>query len=160
MKKLVLILGIAVIAISALTACSDKKQAETAKEEAVKIDVTALADELKNGVTFQDEMTELEDSMFEMVYVIDPADVADKKVYISTGATAEEIAVMEGKDAESAKRIKEGLEQRIEDEKANFETYVPEEMKKLESPVLVEKGNYVILCISNENEKALEIINQ
>lgn len=151
-KGKILSVVILMTVIGAFTGCADKKNEN--------IDVVSLANQLKDGITFQDEMSELDDELFSMVYFIEESDIVNKKIYLSSGATAEEIAVIEGKDSESADRIEEGLNQRIEDEKANFESYIPEEMKKLEEAVLVKRGNCVILCISDDNKKALEIINQ
>ena len=81
------------------------------------------------------------------------------KVYVSSsGGTAEEIDCFEAKDADSAKAIADTLTARVESQKKVFENYVPEEMTKLNDPVLVTNGNYVYLCLSNDNDKAKEII--
>lgn len=122
--------------------------------QAVSADVDALADGLKSAVTFQDELTAMNDAAFDRLYAVDKADVVKKKVYVSTGATAEEIAVFEAADEKAAGRIKEAVLQRIEDQKEGFVDYVPAEMTKLNDPVLVTKGKYVVLCLSNENDKA------
>lgn len=148
---------IAITAGILMAGCSKTKDGT---DEKIVMDVATLADQLKEGITFKDDMSLLEDDIFSMVYNIDMGDIVNKKIYLSAGATAEEIAVIEGKDSESVGRIVDGLEQKIEDQKVNFESYVPEEMKKLEDPVLVKEGNYVILCISDDNEKALDIIEK
>lgn len=148
---------IAITAGILMAGCSKTKDGT---DENIVMDVATLADQLKEGITFKDDMSLLEDDIFSMVYNIDMGDIVNKKIYLSAGATAEEIAVIEGKDSESVGRIVDGLEQKIEDQKVNFESYVPEEMKKLEDPVLVKEGNYVILCISDDNEKALDIIEK
>lgn len=148
---------IAITAGILMAGCSKTKDGT---DENIVMDVATLADQLKEGITFKDDMSLLEDDIFSMVYNIDMGDIVNKKIYLSAGATAEEIAVIEGKDSESVGRIVDGLEQKIEDQKVNFESYMPEEMKKLEDPVLVKEGNYVILCISDDNEKALDIIEK
>lgn len=148
---------IAITAGILMAACSKTKDGT---DENIVMDVATLADQIKEGITFKDDMSLLEDDIFSMVYNIDMGDIVNKKIYLSAGATAEEIAVIEGKDSESVGRIVDGLEQKIEDQKVNFESYMPEEMKKLEDPVLVKEGNYVILCISDDNEKALDIIEK
>lgn len=123
-------------------------------QQEVTADVDALADGLKSAVTFQDELTEMNDTAFARLYAVDAADVVKKKIYVSTGATAEEIAVFEAKDDKAAARVKEAVLQRIEDQKEGFVDYVPGEMTKLNDPVLVTKGTYIVLCLSNENDKA------
>jgi hypothetical protein len=79
-------------------------------------------------------------------------------VYVSSGATAEEISVWDAKNADAAKDIKTAVLARIEAQKAGFQDYVPAEMAKLKSPVLISEGDYVILCLSNDNEKAKQVI--
>jgi hypothetical protein len=78
--------------------------------------------------------------------------------YASTGATAEEVSIIEARDAESAQAVMEFARARIASQKAEFENYAPEEMAKLNDPVLVRAGKYVILCLSNDNAAAERII--
>jgi len=37
--------------------------------------------------------------------------------------------------------------------------YNPEEMPKLENPIVVAKGNYVVLCLSGDNDNAKKVID-
>lgn len=149
-KKYVARVLMLVIALAAFTGCS--------KEKDVEIDIKSMAENMKNEVGFKDEMSLLEAGMFEYLYEIDESLIKDKVVYVSTGATAEEIAIFEAVDKDAAEEIKNGVSQRIEDQKESFESYIPEEMVKLNNPVLEVKGKYVILCISDNNDKAKEII--
>ena len=80
-------------------------------------------------------------------------------LYVGTGATAEEISVWQGKDANAAKNIQNAVNTRIENQKKSFVDYNPEEMPKLENPVVVAKGNYVVLCLSSDNDNAKQVID-
>ena len=40
-----------------------------------------------------------------------------------------------------------------------FESYLPEEVFKIDNSILETKGNYLIFCISGDSNKASEIIN-
>ncbi|HIZ19646.1 MAG TPA: DUF4358 domain-containing protein [Firmicutes bacterium] len=125
----------------------------------ITIDVAALADDLKATVPFEDELAEPSESAVSNIYDIDAADIAAKKIYVGSGATAEEIAVFEGTDEEAAGRIKAAVDQRIADQRSAFEDYNPGEQEKLSDPVIVTAGKYVILCVSNDNgaaEKCIE----
>ena len=123
------------------------------------VDVTAVADKLKNGIEFKDELAELDEAKIEKIIGISADSYTKAKVYVSSsGGTAEEIDCFEAKDADSAKAIADTLTARVESQKKVFENYVPEEMTKLNDPVLVTNGNYVYLCLSNDNDKAKEII--
>lgn len=124
------------------------------------VDAAALADELKNGLTFQDEMTAATDAIRDTLYAIDGADVAQGKLYTSSGATAEEIAVFKAKDKEAADRLYKAAEERLENQKTAFEDYVPAEMTKLNNAVLVKKGSMVVLCIADDHAAAKKIVDE
>ena len=139
------------LGVFALAGCS--------KNEAA-LDVQKAADELKAGVTFQDELAAPGASVFETLYDIQEGDAANHAVYVSSGATAEEIAVIEAKDANAAARVKTAVEQRIADLKEGFENYVPGEMTKLNNPVIEVKGKYVLLCICDKPDEARKVIGK
>lgn len=150
MKKLVLFC-LAGILLLALAGCGNSDTA---------IDVQKLADDLKSGVAFKDDLAAMPDSVFETYYEVEDGDIVQKAVYAGGGGTAEEIAVFEAKDEDAAARLKEAAEQRIADQKENFENYVPGELTKLNNPVLEVKGKYVILCVCDNPEEARAIIDK
>lgn len=146
------ILCAAAILLLLLPGCSGGGNTKTA-------DVQKVAEGLISSVKFKDQMSELNQNTAVKIYGIDSGDAVKAAVYESTGATAEEVAAFEAKDEQAAGRIKEKAEQRIKDQKAGFQDYQPAEMAKLKDPVLVEKGKYVVLCVSDDNETAKKTIN-
>ena len=82
------------------------------------------------------------------------SDVVSCKVYISGTASGDELSVFEAKDAEAAQRIKTVTETRLSSLIEQYSDYAPDKVPKLEDPVLVVEGNYVVLCVSNDNAKA------
>lgn len=164
-KKIALLLAVMTIFGAGLTACGDSSsssgsasKADSQSAESGK-SVTAVADELKNGIEFKDTLNELGVGMYDKIYGITEDMYKEGKVYIgSGGATAEEIACFEAKDEDGAAKIKEAFETRVEKQKDAFKDYVPEELDKLGSAVIVTKGNSVYMCISNDDAKAKEII--
>ena len=67
-------------------------------------------------------------------------------------------AAFEAADAAAAKDIHAAVLQRIADQKDGFANYNPGEMVKLEHPTVVTKGNYVVLCLSDDPAMALSEI--
>lgn len=162
-EKICLALALMTFGCVGLASCDGGKGDDNSKATNVTnevVDVTAVADQLKNDITYVDGLTELSPEMVEKLFgLAQGTDYKAGKVYVgSGGATAEEIACFEANDADGATKIKETLEQRIESQKVAFENYQPQEMDKLNSPVLVVKGNNVFMCISDDNAKAQEII--
>ena len=166
MKKiLAVMLAASALMTAGLTACGDDSSSsgndsaasQSAKESSKS--AAEVADALKDGVEFKDSLNEPDKGMIEKLYGLSEDMYKEGKLYIgSGGATAEEIACFTANDADGAAKIKEAYEKRIEDLKKTFENYVPEEMDKLNDPVIVTKGNSVYMCLSNDNDKAKEII--
>lgn len=124
------------------------------REAALNLDVEACAQALYEAVAFEDALTPVSDEMAAVLYQIDEKDVAAQKVFVSTGATAEEIAVFAAVDKEAAARVKEAVLQRVAEQEKAFRDYLPAELPKLQNPYLKVIDRYVILCISAQNNAA------
>ncbi len=147
MKKLWKIFLLLIIGIS-LMGCATKKKIP---------DAVFLADSIKEKCEFSDELSELDENMIESIYAL-PEGVLKMRVYISTGATSEEIAVFEGKDGSIADKIETAVEKRIEEQKEGFSDYLPDETKKLDDAIIKREGNTVIFCVSPNGENAKQAI--
>ena len=141
------------IMLGTLAGCSKEK-----KEDRV-IDVHTMAQSLLNDITYEDQLTKVEGNMFQMIYGISQEDIEEYEAYVSTGATAEEIAVIKAKDEATAESMEEKLTERVEAQKNSFANYIPKEVEKLEEAVVYQEGVYVVLSISNDDEKAEKIIS-
>ena len=95
-------------------------------------------------------------------YYIDPATLEDYAIYMADYATgnADEIAMFQVKESDQMTTVKSLINDRISDLKVRYEDYKPEEMPKIESAIIEEKGNYIFLVISRDNEKAQEVLDQ
>ena len=129
-------------------------------QTAVAVDPAELAGALQNGVPFQDQMTAVESDVFYLLYNLTSEDADEAVLITSTGATAEEIAVIHAAAEDKVETVKDAVKARIQTQRDGFEDYVPEELAKLEKPVISIVGSYVILCVSDDNEKARDIIQQ
>lgn len=123
-------------------------------------DASALADKLYTSLTFQDELTQATDTVRDTLYAIDSGDLAEGKLYISSGATAEEIAVFRATDKAAADRLYKAAQERLESQKAGYEDYAPAEMPKLNNALLMKKGNMVLLCVVEDHDTAKWIVDR
>lgn len=151
-RKLAALTAVLVLAAGVLSGCGGTA--------AVTIDTGALADDLCSGVSWKDQLGEIELDKALSLYGIQADAVASGKVYMGTNATAEEIAVLEAASADQVAAIQNGLEARVEAQLASFQSYNAEEVPKLENPVLQTKGNYVILCVCDNKAEAEKIIDE
>lgn len=119
-------------------------------------DPNDLANELIAEVNFDDELTKFEGDISKLY---DLPEVEDYVVYVGSGATAEEIAIITLKDESDEESVREALEKRVEEQMQSFSNYVPEEVARLDKSVIQSNQKYVVLCVSDE-DLAEDIINQ
>lgn len=123
-----------------------------------KIDIASLADKLNENISFEDSLSKTSPNSIFANYGIEPNLLADGILYTGSGITAEEIAVFEVTDPKNIKKIKLLCERHIEEKRKAYKDYIPKELEKLKSPVIIAKDNVVAVCISDDNKKAKQII--
>lgn len=146
MKRIILLIMMAAL----LTGCG--------KKEVANINPDDIANRLLKEVTYGGNMDQMNDDMIAILYDVNAEDVSKQIVYCSTDATADEIAVFEATSEDAAKRVEEVVKQRVTDQKASFEGYGPKEVEKLEKAIVKRVGKVVVLCVSNDSDKANEIL--
>lgn len=149
-KKLMKLTAILSLMVVLLTGCGGN--------EVKTIDTAALADDLYSGVTWKDQLGEIELNKALTLYGISADTVVNGKVYMGTNATAEEIAVLEAASAEQVSELEAGVEARVAAQLTSFQSYNAAEVTKLENPLIQTKGNYVILCICDDKSEAEAIV--
>lgn len=143
------------LAVLLLFTAGCSKQSST-----VNLDVDGLADQIIKAVKFSDQMSVIKQKTAVTIYGLDEKDVVKSKVYESTGATAEEVAVFEGKDETAAANINKAALNRVETQRTSYKDYQPKEIEKLKNPLIVTKGKYVILCIADDTSPAQKAIDE
>lgn len=151
MKHLKLFLPVMLI-LALLAGCSS--------QGAKSVDAARAADDLKSALTFKDELSEATQAVRDRTYGITEGDIVAGKLYLSSGATAEEIAVFGAKDDAAAERLLAAAKERVEAQKTAFEDYAPAEMTKLNSAVVERKGKIVALCIADDSAAAQKKVQE
>ncbi len=157
MKKKIVIIGIILIIII-IGVCIKFVFSDTNTE--ITLDMPKLAEELINAQIFEDQLNEVDKESIIKKYNLNAEKIKNVDAYVGTGATAEEILIMELLDKKDISETKKIMETQIEERKLDFQDYLPKEVFKLENYILESKGNYIVLCISNDSDKAKEIINK
>ena len=171
MKKSICVLAAAVMAASMMTACggsddSSKAESKQSQEQAddssfseeARMSASGYADELQKGITYVDQLNPISSEMIAKVYGVAEDKYTDAKVYVGGVSTAEEIACFDAVDEAAAADIKAACEARIAAQIKAVEGYNPDELPKLNDPVLIVSGRSVYMCLSNDNAKAKEIL--
>lgn len=120
----------------------------TNKPKDVTIDINQLAEDIMQNTKFEDEMNEADVDTAKILYGIENA--VSQKVYISSGATADEVSIFEFANIEDAKSAVEKVNTRISEQKESFENYIPKEVSKLENALVIQRGKYIITCVAND----------
>lgn len=126
--------------------------------ETADVDVKELSKQLTTQIKYEDELTEISEEDIEN-YIEMETDV-EGIMYMSSGSTAEEVAVFTAPDSSTADKMKENVQVFLDDQKSSFEDYIPEEAKRVEDAVVFASDNYVVLCVSGDSNKATEIIDE
>ncbi len=141
MRNKILSVILAGIMVFMCSACSSNTEKN--------IDTAAMAAELSQKLSFDDELQKVDSEGVKVLYGIDYAEEA--QLYMGSGATAEEIAVFKLKTDEDASKAEQAAKDRIESQKKAFENYAPQEMSRLDKAIVVKNGHYVVLCVSSDS---------
>lgn len=149
MRKICAFLAAAVVCTS-MAGCGNQKD--------LTVDINAMAKDLAEKVTYQDELAPISGDMAGMVYEI-PEGVNNAVIYMGSGATAEEVSVFEAKDEDTAKIMLDVAKKHIKTQREAFESYIPEEVKKLDQAIVEQKGKYVAVCVTDDTDNARKVID-
>lgn len=155
MKKIIPIIILVIILIIVEIKITNKNL----KAE-ININMEELATELIDAQIFEDSLDKIDKDTILKKWSFSTENIKDIVSYVGTGATAEEILIIELNDKKDADQIEKIIKDEIEERKEDFQNYLPKEVYKLENYNLKTKNNYIILCISNNYDKADEIINK
>ncbi len=133
-----------------LSAC----QGESPKADFALADAQTLLD----SAAFSEPLEELDLEIACSLYGLDQSKITEAAVYGSTGATAEELAVLVFTDAETASAAKANFEIRISDRAEAMKDYIPTEVPKLEKAVLEVRGNTLLFVVANDYAPAEELL--
>lgn len=154
-KKIATVLLAVVMMFTLLTACG-KKQAQLKAS----ITMPELAEKIKSEVEFAMMMeTTGEDGLS---YAFSDTGLTtdmftDYSVNVNMIVSADTLIIVEAKDSTKMDEIKDGLEAIKNRVHSSFEFYLPEPFEKAGEGKIASKGNYAMLVISADNDKAIKI---
>lgn len=148
MKKIISAVLAAILCMS-VSACGGNSSFD--------IDISSLSGELSGLPCFNNDIYKLEDSSLSYMYEL--ADGVSASVYASSGATADEVAVFEAPDEDTAQQQLEIAKTHIDERTAAYASYMPDEVTKLNSAIVVREGRYVIVCVCSDYDAAQAVID-
>ncbi len=124
------------------------------------LDANGIANMLRTNIDYKDELMEVSLDKAAMFYDFSGIKIDEGCLYESSGATAEEIVVLKCSDSQSVAVAKEVLSGRVSEQIESFKDYVPEEITKLKSAVIISNSEYAILSVSDDPDGAKKIIEE
>lgn len=158
MKKINMIVGLLLAAAVVMAGCGKSADNGAAASKAADASASAIGNDLLSKISYEDDMSELDLDMAMMMMDLSDVDIKDSFICESTGATAEEIVVLECGSTDAAKKASEAFKKRVAEQKESYEDYVPEELKKLDVAVIATSGNFAVLSVSGDADTAKSVI--
>lgn len=153
-KKIAIVIVIVLIIIAVLGIIMNNSNKN------IQINIEELATKIAESGAFEDEIAKIDSEMIMSDYNITTDEVEGFVSYQGSGATSEEIVILKVKDKSNLNDVKDKINSRIQERKQAFQSYLPEEVGKIDNNILRVEGNYIIFCVSNDSSKVNQIINE
>lgn len=132
--------------------------AACAAEKDYSLDEGELAVRLLSEVNFDCELYQVQE---EKVGNFIDLDGAEKEImYMGSGSFADSFGIFRVDSDDSAAAALESVNLYLADLQDSFKDYIPKEADKIRQTSAVQKGRYVVFCITSDSEKALQIIDE
>ncbi|MBP1736159.1 MAG: hypothetical protein H6Q60_40 [Oscillospiraceae bacterium] len=136
-----------------LGGCGEKSAAEP-------FDPAETAQALLDSGAFTDQLAQISNQVAVTLYGLDADTLSDDSVvYVSSGASAEELAVLQFTDDSAAESAVSLLKQRVEKQTAACQDYLPDEILKLSSAITEVRGNTAVLVVAADASAAQKVLD-
>ena len=126
----------------------------------IQINIQDLASKIAESGSFEDQLMQVDSEMVIEDYNFSSDEINELVSYQGSGATSEEIVILQVKDKGKINDVKSKIVTRLAERKEAFESYLPEEVGKIDNNILKVEGNYVILCIANDTNTVNNVLNE
>ncbi len=122
-------------------------------------DFPKLSEELYQAGVFSTPVDAVDSAVALSLYGLDSADVAEGSFYFSSGASADELALILAADESAAQTVADAFEARVSFQQTGYADYMPEELHKLENALVRQEGLYVLLCVAEDPSGVTEVMD-
>ena len=126
----------------------------------IQINIQDLANRIVGSASFEDQLAQADSEMVMNDYTFTSDEINDLVSYQGSGATSEELVILQVKDKSKINSVKEKINTRLSERREAFGSYLPKEVGKIDNNILRVEGNYIILCIANDTNTVNKILNE
>ncbi|XOK58305.1 DUF4358 domain-containing protein [Paenibacillus elgii] len=154
-KRLILLLAITVVFAAVMTGCSGKPEGERSE-----VTIGELAQRLKQAVKLE-ELKQRDKETLKRLYRLGDDEIEDFVLYTAaSNVKADEVAVIQAKDAAQAERVKQIVSKRIDAQTAKFKDYRPVEYGLIQKHVLKREGRFVLFAVSKDADRIEQVFDE
>ena len=121
------------------------------------LDEAGLAGKLLSEVNFDCELYQVHEE--KVANFIDLEGAGKEIMYMGSGSFADSFGIFRLDSSDSAEGALETVNSYLADLQDSFKDYIPKEADKIQQATVLQKGRYVVFCITSDSEKASEIIS-
>lgn len=136
-----------------LTGCS-KGGGEVTAEPA------KLAEEIAASAVTSDKLSAISTDILASTYFVDMEQIEEGAAYLNSGASACEVTVIKCKDSAYTAEVEKLFKTRVENQSTLYASYAAGEVTKLDNAIIKSSGNYTVLCVVDDLDKANEILEE
>ena len=122
------------------------------------VNAADLAQALATQITYTGEMEQLDAEDVE--WYIELEEGVTGIVYEVSGVSSEQVAVFTVPEKAAADKTIASINELLADQKDQNAAYDAKVASRIENAVIMHKGNFVILCVSDDSAKAKQIIKE
>lgn len=153
-KKNLVFAVLCMFAVLMLTACGGKSSGNAD----ISVDVNQLCKDLEG--TIDSEVSEVSSDIIASTYFFDMDQIEASAAALNSGSNACEVVVLKCKDASYTSDAEDLLKKRVASQSDLFASYNAPEVAKLDAAIIKTKGSYVVFCVTDDTDKANEIIKE
>lgn len=137
--------------ISLLTSCGKDSSRSLSEEELIQ-----KVDNLISGNIMSAEPEQVDSTVVLNSYKLSDSEVTVIRAYMGTGVSAEEIVLFK---CTNVNKVKESVDSYLSSKKQAYDSYLPEESKKIENAVVRKYNEYILVCIANDSNAAKKLLD-
>jgi len=118
------------------------------KSDSYSIEEEDFMKELMETVSFDCQLYQVKEEGIANFFSLEEG--TEALLYMSSGAYGDHAGIFTAADEKQAEQVLGMVQSYAEDLRHSFEDYMPEEAAKIDQALILQKGRYVVLCITND----------
>ncbi len=125
-------------------------------DEKKQIDIDKLGKDILAKVKFETELKQIDETVAREL--LEVSDSSNLQLYMGNGNYSDELILIASSSEKEAVLDQKIVEKYLSDMKKSFDTYIPEQSKKISDAVIIQSGCYTVICVTSDTDSAKEII--